>query len=454
MTLNKNMFREYDIRGVYQVDINEDVAYTIGLGYGSYLQVMFKESECLVGRDNRLSSPSLSNALIKGITDSGCNVTDLGLVTTPMLYTARYINAIPGIMVTASHNPKEDNGFKFSYRYHANTKGQEIYDLRDFIEKGNFLSGHGTIKTLDVVDDYIRQLHNTTLMGNKKLKVVIDPANGTTSDFIHQIHDTYPNLDIIYINDISDGTFPNHHPDPNVEEYMEQLKEAVIHNNADIGISYDGDGDRLGVIDEKGNFILPDKLLIIIARFYASILKNKTVLSDVKCTKALDDELVKLGLTPLTYRAGASYTQAKVYDDNIEIGSEYSGHMYFGDRLFPNSCGIYAGLRMLEILSNSDKSISELLEGINDYVSFPEERILCSDDKKFEIVAKIQEYCISKNYQINTIDGIRVTFEDGWALVRASNTGPNLTTRYEAKTKIRLEEIAKEFNSLISSFGI
>jgi len=444
----EHIFREYDIRGIYPTEIDEDTAYTIGLSYGSYVQQYLDQHDVIVGMDNRVSSPSLTEALIKGITETGCNVINLGLCITPMNYYFRAKMNLLGIQVTASHNPKEYNGFKFSFDNLSNARGDMVFKFRYFTQQADFLKGNGLVGNIDIKEEYTKYLLDNINMGDRRLKVVIDPGNGTAADFMKPIHDSL-NLDVTYINDISDGTFPNHHPDPNEEKNMEQLREKVLELNADVGIGYDGDADRVGFIDELGNFILPDQFMIIIARDLVDKLRNKEILFDIKCSKALEDEIIKLGLIPYEYNTGASHTKAETVRRGLDFGGEYSGHLYFNDRIFATSCGLYAGLRLLEILSHTDKTFSQLLEGVVHYESTPEIRIKCGDDKKFNITENIKKYCLDKNYKINDIDGVKVKFDDGWALVRASNTSPQLTTRFEATTKMRLEELKKEFMDLI-----
>jgi len=450
--LEKNIFREYDIRGIYPKEINEEVAYTIGKSYGSYIQDKLKRNICGVGRDNRLSSPSLSSELIRGITDSGCNVIDFGLVTTPMYYFACLkTNVIIGIMVTASHNPKDDNGFKFSFDHLGNARGEQVYDFRDYTLKGKFMSGKGEITTFNPQEYYKSFIKENIEMGSKKLKVVLDCGNGTTSLYAEDIYSQFPNLDITMICDQSDANFPNHHPDPSVEENNQMLIKKVLETKADIGIGFDGDGDRVGFITEKGEFLPIDKAMIIYIRNINDKVANKSYLFDVKCGKALEDEIIKLGGNPIIYRTGASWTKYEVNKNKYPFGGEYSGHMYFTDRWLGLDSGLYNGLRMLEILSKTDKSFSQLINDIPIYYNTPEIKVPVSDDIKFDIVKKVIEYAKSKNYNYLDVDGIRVQFKDGWALVRASNTGPNLTMRFEAKTLNRLEEIKEEFKSLVNN---
>ena len=286
-------------------------------------------------------------------------------------------------------------------------------------------------------------------MGSRKLKVVLDCGNGTTSLFTKDIYSQFPNLDITMICDESDARFPNHHPDPSVEENDQMLKDKVLEIGADIGLGFDGDGDRVGFISDKGKFIPIDQAMIIYIRSINDKVSDKSYLFDVKCSKALEDEILKLGGNPIWYRVGASWTKYGTKKNNYPFGGEYSGHMYFTDRWPGQDSGLYNGLRMLEILSKTDKSITELLSNINHYYNVPETKVKVTDDTKFDIVNDVLEYAKSKNYPILDLDGVRVNFEDGWALVRASNTGPNLTVRYEATTKARLQEIKNEFDEQI-----
>ncbi len=449
MNIDTSIFKEYDIRGTYGESLNEEFAYLVGRGYGSYLREKLGASACVVGRDNRLSSLSLSNALIKGITDSGCDVFNYGQITTPMHYLTRHVQDLYGIMVTASHNPKEDNGFKFSFDKLANARGEMIYQFRDYILTGEFLKGSGKVIKKDIKKEYLEYMKKNISMGDKKVKAVIDLGNGATTCIAKEVHDLFPNIEATYICDENDGSFPNHHPDPAVYENMQMLIEKVKKENADVGIAYDGDGDRIGIVLENGEYISADQFMIIIVKYLLPQVDNKTVLYDVKCSKSLEDEIEKLGGTPYCYRTGTSYTEAKTKEMNLAFGGEFSGHVFFNDRDYALGSGIYAGLRLMEILSKTDKKLSEILSDISKYYSTPEIKVPTTNDKKFEIVEKVLEYVKNKGYNYNDIDGVRVTFEDGWALVRASNTGPNLTLRFEAKTEEYLKEIEKEFTEIV-----
>ena len=450
--MNPNIFREYDIRGGYPTEINETVAYTIGRSYGSYLREKLNQTTCIVSYDNRISSPALAAYLTKGITDSGLNVYNYGLTTTPMHYYARFIHNLFGIMVTASHNPKDDNGFKFSFDNLANARGEMIEDFKNYTFAGKFLSGNGTVSSGNITEKYVEYLRYGVQFGRRKRKVIIDLGNGTTSIVARKIFEKI-NVDFEILFEESDGNFPNHHPDPNVEQNLEALKKNVLAKKADVGIAFDGDGDRLGIVNELGEMVPSDHFMILIIRDIINNVKNKTFLFDVKCSKALEDEIKRLGGTPFIYRTGASYTQAKVKEDNLPFGGEYSGHFYFRDKIADVGSGIYAGLRLLEIMSKTNKSLSELLLDIPKYYSTPEIKFPSSDEQKFEVIKKIKEFCELQKWSLNTIDGVRVNFSTGWALVRASNTGPNITMRCEAKDEIGLKNLQTIFTNLVNTYN-
>ncbi len=449
--MKESIFKAYDIRGIYPSEINEEGAYTIGLSYGSFLQEFYDKKKCVVGYDNRLSSPSLTNSLIKGLLDSGINVINYGMITTPMHYLTRHVENTYGMMVTASHNPKDDNGFKFSFDSLANARGDMIVNFKDYTYAGVFLKGHGLYEERNIKDEYLKYLKDNVFMGSKKLKVVIDPGNGVTTTIVKDAMKLFPNLDVTYICDENDGTFPNHHPDPAVEENMEMLKKKVLEVHADCGIAYDGDGDRLGMIDELGNFIMADKIMIVAVKALINEFQNKTILCDVKCSKALIDEVEKLGGKIYMNRTGTSFTESATKEKNILLGGELSGHIFFNDRGYEICSGIYDGLRILEILSKTNQTLSEILADIPKYYSTPEIKIPCSNEEKFKVVEKVKQEVIAKNLEYTEIDGIRFNVHNGWGLIRVSNTGPNITVRFEAKTNEELEEIKKEFMDLVLS---
>ena len=442
--INKQIFREYDIRAIYNEDFNEDVAYTIGRSFGTYIKGR-EQYKVLVGHDNRSSSLSMSEALIKGITDSGMNVIDLGLVTTPMYYFARkYFNIAAGIMVTASHNPKEYNGFKLAFDDFGNAFGAMIEDFRMFTDKLEFDTGHGEVVKYDIKEPYINNIKESINLGDKQIKAVIDCGNGTASTIIRDVFSRF-NVDTEYLYCDSDPEFPNHIPDPAVGANMVDLGNKVKELKYDIGIGIDGDADRVGITDEQGKFISADLIMLMIYRDIVPNMKNKKALFDVKCSKALIEGVEKLGLEPVMNRTGNSYCNKKMQDGDFDFGGEYSGHVYFRDRYQGFDDGIYAALRIIEILSKTEKSVSELLKDVPKYYSTEEIKIEVREDNKFKIIDALEQYVVAKGYKYENIDGIRAEFENGWALMRASNTGPNLTVRFEAKTRDELENIKEEF---------
>ncbi len=447
--ISPNIFRGYDIRAVYGQDLNEDIAYTIGLGFGSYIQEK-GYTKCLVGHDNRTSSEPLSDALIEGITSTGVDVVFLGLCTTPMYYYGqKFLGIDPGVMITASHNPKEYNGFKIAFDDFGNACGQMIQDFRVFIEEGDFKTGEGSVSTYDIKDEYLKAIKESISLGDKKIKVVVDTANGTASIIAKEVYEMFDNVELVPLYIDSNPEFPNHHPDPSVEANNADLKAKVLETGADLGIGIDGDGDRVGVIDENGNMIFIDFYAIIIWRDIMSKVANKHALFDVKCSKSLADEVEKLGGIPVCYRTGNSYMKAKMREGDFAFGSELSGHVFFRDKWDNIDDGLYAGLRLVEILSKTDKSLSHLLDGVKRYYASPELIIKSTDDGKFKVIEKVKEYCRQKGYQVNDIDGVRAEFNNGWALVRASNTGPNITARFEGVTEEDRDRIQEEFMALI-----
>lgn len=451
MKLNKLMFREYDIRGIWEKDINEEASYHIGRAFATKL-LSHGKNKMLVGHDNRSSSEIIENNLIRGLTEGGVDVVRLGLVTTPMYYYAwDKLNIKCGIMITASHNPKEYNGFKMSYNGLHNCFGKEVSELYELILKEDYSSGKGNISSYDIKEDYIKMINNHIEMGNNKIKIVYDCGNGTTSVVAKDLFVSNENIEYIPLFADSDPDFPNHHPDPSVEENLKQLEEKVLEVHADCGIAFDGDGDRVGVVDEKGRMIPIDKVMIIFWRDIYNKVSKKEGFYDIKCSNALRDEMIKLGIKPVETRSGNSYTKLISLENDYPLGGELSGHLYFRDRFIGNDDGIYNGFRMVEILSKTNKKPSELLEGINKYISTPEGKMPVEDSIKDIIIDRVEEYVKNKGYSYSKIDGIKVLYDDGFALIRKSNTSPNITFRYEAKTSERLNEITNEFENLLNN---
>lgn len=450
--MKDKIFREYDIRGKVPSDINEEVAYKIGLGYGSFLQEFLNQDTCVISHDNRISSEMLHENLIKGLLETGINVIDYGLTTSPMHYYARHINDLFGIMITASHNPSDENGFKFSFDEYANARGIMVKDLKTYIDKGIFKKGNGKLEQKSIKEEYINYVVNHLKFGKKRIKVVLDPANGVTTTIARDIFEKL-NIDLTIINEESDGTFPNHHPDPTIEDNLTQLKEKVLEIKADIGIGFDGDGDRIGIIDELGNMVSIESYAVIILRNIIDKVTNKKFLYDPKCSDIFKDEIERLGATPVICRTGTSYTQEKVLKENIPFGIQYVGHISLNDRLFSTESAMYSSLRLIEILSKTDKTLSELISTVPKYFNTPEQKFASSDDKKHQVIENIKRYCVEKNYKFIEIDGLKVLFKDSWAYVRASNTGPNITLRCESKTEENLDNLVKLFTTLINIYN-
>ena len=452
MKVNSEMFREYDIRGVYGEDLSAEVAYLIGKAFGTKLKEL-NISSTVVGYDNRLSSVELEENLVKGLVETGAHVIRLGLVTTPMCYfAANHLGTNCSMMITASHNPKEYNGFKFSYNGVHNAYGKSVKEIYEIIEKGEFATGEGTTENVNIKEDYINLVVNKLNFGERRVKVVYDCGNGTSSIIAKEIFDRLPNIDSVGICDVSDGNFPMHHPDPCVESNLDMLKAKVKEVGADIGVGYDGDCDRVGFIDEKGTFIEIDKFLVIMWKHLVNIVDKKECLYDVKCSKVLEDELKKINVKTVEYRTGNSYTRAASSEGDYPLSGELSGHVYFRDRWPGYDDGIYVGMRLIEMLSNTDKPLSSFLNDMVKYYSTPELKVKVEDSKKFDIVAKMEEYSKSKGYNYITIDGVKTKFDDGFALVRASNTGPNITMRFEATTEERLKKLQEEFTTELNKY--
>ncbi len=448
--ISKYIFRGYDIRGIYGDDLNEDVAYTIGKAYGTLLIKDYNEKKVIVGHDNRISSPSLSKALIDGILSTGVSVIDLGLVTSPMLYFANEIyNIHAGIMVTASHNPKEYNGFKIAFDIKGEICGEEIENFRDFVLSGEFIDGSAELEKVDIKDRYI-EMFVSKFNFNKKLKVVVDCGNGTASIIAKDVFSKF-DLDVTYIFCDSDPDFPNHHPDPAEAENLVKLQEKVKEVGADIGIAFDGDCDRVGCVDEKGNIISSDYYMAIMSKYILPTIDIKGIMFDVSCSKTLSDEIRKNGGEPIVYKTGNSYIKREMLKEGLLFGGEISGHTFFKDKFYGFDDGIYAGLRIIEVIDNGTSTLSEIEATLKKYYSTPVIKISVSDENKAKIVERVKEYCINKGYNTATIDGARPEFADGFAIVRMSNTSPKLTLRFEAETENRLEEIKNEFETLVNS---
>lgn len=449
MQINPEIFRSYDIRGIVGQDIDGDVAEKLGKSFGSYVQEL-NENTVIVGNDNRESSDMLSKRLIKGLTESGVNVINIGLATTPMVYYARKLFDIgPAIQITASHNPGEYNGFKMCIKKEEESiYGDKIQEIREYTEKENFKSGFGKVTEENILDRYIDQIAEKVKLGNRKLKVVVDAGNGTASIVAEKLLKKL-GTEVVPLYCELDPRFPNHHPDPSVPENLKDLSQKVIEEKADIGIGYDGDGDRIGVVDENGNMIFGDLYMLIIWRDIIKKFPGSPALVEVKCSQSLWDELEKIGAKPEFIRTGNPYIKAAMRAKNVPFSGEMSGHIFFRDEYYGFDDAAYAAARILRILSNTEKKTSELLEGINKYIATPEITKKVEDSTKFKTIEKAVNYFKQKGYNVIDVDGARVVFENGWGLIRASNTSPKITIRYEAKNEEELAKIQEKFEECL-----
>lgn len=448
--MDYNILRENDIRGLYPDQLNEEVAYKIGKAFGTYLN-QNNISNCLVGHDNRLSGPSLHDYLIKGLLETGINITDIGLSTTPLFNYSSIELKIPyGIMITASHNKSQDNGFKIFGENSLHLSQEELQKFYKIIKNENYIFNEGTLTKRDLTNDYINMMISKSKI-SKSLKIVIDTGNGTPSILVKDIFNKLP-LEVTYLNIESDGSFPAHNPDPNNEDNLTELKKEVLKLNADIGIGFDGDGDRIGIVNEKGEMVPTDILIGIFAREIIPKSSNKNVIMDVKCSKALEQEIIDMGGNPVMLKNGSAYIETMMTKIPALIGGEYSGHIFFRDDFEGYDDGIYGAIRILNILSNTNKKCSHLYEHINKYYNTPEIRIEVDDNQKWEIINKIKEYALTKYNNVNTIDGVRVEYDDGFSLIRGSNTGPYITLRFEAKNKKELDIRQREFVNLLKYY--
>jgi len=449
LEVEKSIFREYDIRGIVGRELNKPVFELLGKSYGTYIQ-SFGSKKVIVGQDNRKSSMAFSTAFTKGLTSTGCDVIDVGVVVTPMLYFARKkwkING--GAIITASHNPSEYNGLKLTEGTGC-IFGSEIQKIRELINSKNFLRGDGRIEKKDIVKEYVKMLKEKIKL-KKQLKIVIDCGNGTASFFAEKIFKEL-GAKVITIFCDSDPNFPNHFPDPTVPENLSDLIKKVIDEKADLGVSFDGDADRIGVVDELGNILFGDQLMMLFSSEILQKNKGATIIVEVKCSSALIDDIKKSGGKVIMSATGHSIIEDKMHKTNALFAGEMSGHIYFGDEYYSFDDALYAFARLLRLLAKSDKKLSELFIGRPKYFNTPEIRIDCPETKKEEIVQKVKEYFIAKYPNSITIDGIRVVFEDGWALVRKSNTGPKLILRFESTSKKGLERIKEEVLEKLREF--
>jgi len=439
MLLPPAIFREYDIRGIADEELPDAGIYNLGQAIGTYL-IRRHSKNINLARDCRLSSDRLHNALLAGLLAVGCNVTDLGVVPTPLLYySVFHLKADGGVMITGSHNPADYNGFKVMHGK-STIHGKEIQKVRELLESGDYETGQGVLGTFDITTPYVAEI-SAQFQLPRRVKVVADAGNGTAGPVIRRILENL-NCETTELFFEMDGRFPNHHPDPTQPENLEHLVAAVLAEKADLGIAFDGDSDRIGAVDEQGTILYGDQLMIVYAREILSRKPGATVIGEVKSSRNMYNDIRSHGGNAIMWKTGHSLIKARMQETNAELAGEMSGHMFFADRYYGFDDALYAACRLLEIVSNSGKPLSAQLSDLPPTFATPEIRVKCPDDKKFTIVSAMLAK-FQRDYDVIAIDGARIDFGKGWGLVRASNTQPALVLRFEAESPQLLAEYRK-----------
>ncbi|HYP08638.1 MAG TPA: phosphomannomutase/phosphoglucomutase [Bryobacteraceae bacterium] len=446
MILKTTIFREYDIRGIADAELLSPGIEQLGRAIGTHIGRKLGK-KINVGRDVRTSSTRLRDAIVKGLISAGCEVTDVGEVPTPLLYySVQHLNCDGGIMITGSHNPAEYNGFKIVAGA-GTIHGTEIQELRRKIEESDFDSGEGSVREYDIVTPYIEEIA-AQFQFSRPVKVVLDAGNGAAGPTMHRLLERL-NVQATELFFEMDGNFPNHHPDPTVEHNLDHLKRAVADAGAELGIAFDGDGDRIGAIDEKGTVVWGDYLLLIYAREILTRKPGATFIGEVKCSQVMYDEIAKLGGRGIMYKTGHSLIKAKMKEEHAELAGEMSGHMFFKDRYFGFDDALYAACRLIEIVADSGEPLSAQTRTLPAMVTTPEIRVDTFDEVKFDIVSRVRDY-FRQTHQVVDVDGARVLFEHGWGLVRASNTQPVLVMRFEARTPEQLKDYQSQMEAVVA----
>jgi len=454
MAIAAGIFRQYDIRGIVGKDLTEEAARAIGHAYAHNLAAHEISGAVVVSRDNRPSGPALRDALTDGLTGAGVDVIDAGVVPTPLNYWAlHHLPVVGGIQITGSHNPPEYNGFKLS-RGSASMHGDEIQRLYAMTQSPVAAAARrGTVREEAIIDRYIDDVVQRVGRLSRPIRAVYDCGNGAGALVAPRLFEKL-GLQGRGLFCESDGTFPNHHPDPTVPENLEDIIRAVKADGAEIGIAFDGDADRIGVVDGNGNIIWGDRILILYARdVLARTGKGQSIIFDVKCSQALPDAVEKAGGKPIMWKTGHSLIKDKMKEEHAPVAGEMSGHMFFTEGFYGHDDALYGAARLLRILADSGKTVAEMLADVPDYVSTPELRIDVEEEKKFDLVARALEHFRSK-HNVSDVDGVRVLFGDGWGLIRASNTQPIIVARYEAQTPERLREIRGEMEGWLREQGV
>ncbi len=451
--MNVNIFREYDIRGIVGDHLTDETVETLGRAIGTFFN-SYNAKRIAIGYDARVSSPRFCELLTTGFTSCGLDVVLVGMVPTPVLYHTVYTRDVDGgVMITGSHNPPDHNGFKICLGK-ATLFGEQIQEIKEIaLSEPSALAGgevRGSIESWEVLDEYRRDIVSRISLGNRKLKAVVDSGNGMGGVTGVPVYREL-GVELIELFTEPDSSFPNHHPDPTVTENLEDTIRTVRETGADIGIAFDGDGDRIGVVDEMGRIIWGDELMILLSRSVLAENPGATIIAEVKCSQTLYDDIAAHGGNGIMWKAGHSIIKSKMKETSAALAGEMSGHIFFADRFYGFDDATYAGARVLEILSKTDKTLSELLSDIPKTYSTPELRTDCSDETKFKVVAKIADH-FAKINEVITIDGARIIFEHGWGLVRASNTQAILVLRFEADSDENLSEIRETVEAMVAEF--
>ena len=450
--VNPSIFREYDIRGVVGESLHEEDAYRIGKAFATQAALVDAGGAICVARDGRMSSPVMMEAVCAGILDAGMNVIDIGRGPTPMLYYMAYTQkAAGGLMITGSHNPPDHNGFKFVLQNQA-FYGKSIQELRRIIETDAFKTGQGTRRVEDIRETYISALL-AAYDGARALNVAWDAGNGAAGEIMTALCQRLAGKHTT-LNAEIDGTFPAHHPDPTVPENLEQLIETVTAQKLDAGIAFDGDGDRIGVIDDEGEILWGDQLLML---YGADVLREKpgaTIIADVKASGALFEEITRLGGKPLMWKTGHSLIKSKMKETSSPLAGEMSGHIFFADKYYGFDDALYAAVRLLGLLSRSNKKLSELRRALPQRFNTPEIRFDCDDDRKFQVIGEVKARLKQAGATFSDVDGVRVDTADGWWLLRASNTQPMLVARCEAVKSEGLDALKASVRSQLQQSNV
>lgn len=450
--LNPTVFREYDIRGVAGRDLTSEGVEQLGRAIGTFARRQTSDAShhprMIVGADCRLSSPRLKTAIANGLREAGCDVTDIGIVPTPVTYHAvLQSSADGGVMITGSHNPADYNGFKVMMG-DTTIHGEDIQELRKIIETSSFLSGEGSIGSADAVTPYVEDTA-ARFDFPRRVKVVFDGGNGTAGPVLKRILSKL-NVEPIELFFEMDGRFPNHHPDPTVPKYLAHLQAEVRESGAELGVAFDGDADRIGAVDERGEVVYGDMLMLIFAREILTRHSGATFISEVKSSQVLYDKIAELGGRAIMWKTGHSLIKAKMKEEHALLAGEMSGHLFFADGYYGYDDALYAALRLVDIVSRSGRPLSAQLEGVPVMFSTPEIRIDSDDTTKFAIVADAARMLAERSYEVNETDGVRVRFPNGWGLLRASNTQPVLVMRFEAGTAEELTEYQATLDDLLA----